>query len=70
MDNSANKFPKPLYDKLKNETQYKCDGSSCSCRFLKNRSNYDQMQYEVYELGQKVFLPSLNNGNKKNIWPM
>lgn len=69
MDNSANKFPKTLYDKLKNESHYKCDGSSCSCKFLKNRSNYDQMQYEIYEMGQKVYLPSLNNSTQKNIWP-
>jgi hypothetical protein len=42
---------KTLYDfsTLKNETNYKCSGSQCTCKYLDNRSEYDKNQYLQYQ---------------------
>jgi hypothetical protein len=68
MDNSANKFPKNIYTTLKNDTHYDCQGSCCTCRFLKDRSNYDIMQYEVLEQGKKINLPVLHHPKNVIQW--
>ena len=30
---------------LKNENNYKCDGSQCTCKYLHSRSDYDKQQF-------------------------
>lgn len=60
MDNNRNRFPKTMFTKLKDETHYDCQGSCCTCKFLKDRSNFDVMQYEILEQGKKINLPMLN----------
>ena len=67
MDNT-NRFPKTQYTKLKDETHYNCSGTCCTCRFLSDRSNYDAMQYAIYEQNKQVYLPILNNPDMKKIW--
>lgn len=47
MDN-AKIFPKPIYDQLREETQYNCEGS-CTCKFLKDRSDYDRLQIQAFQ---------------------
>jgi hypothetical protein len=66
MDYSANRLKKiAIYDNLKDETNYTCNGS-CTCKFLKDRSNYDQMQYQVYEDHKKIKLPNFDMNKYKN----
>jgi hypothetical protein len=37
-NNNENVFPKTLYSNLNNETNYKCQGSCCSCNYVNNYS--------------------------------
>ena len=41
------------YVKLNNENKYNCNGSSCSCKFLNNRSIYDQQQ--ILKFNQNLY---------------
>ena len=43
------KYPTYDFSKLKDETSYKCNGSHCSCKFLNDRSQYDQTQYLQFQ---------------------
>jgi hypothetical protein len=56
--NSAKKFPKTIYDKLNQETDYDCQGS-CTCKYLKDRTNFDMNVYQRVEDGTKIKLPIL-----------
>lgn len=35
------KFPETIYSSINKETNYNCQGSSCSCKYLKNRTEFD-----------------------------
>jgi len=49
--------------KLNQETKYDCEGQ-CTCKFLKDRSNYDIMiSNNKYEKNGKLTLPIYNNNN-------
>jgi hypothetical protein len=39
-----NKFPKPIYSYLDKETDYRCQGTSCTCKYLNDRSEFDKME--------------------------
>ena len=45
-------FPKPYYDKLKQETNYNCQGSSCTCKYTERRTGYDKIQEQMYQDNQ------------------
>lgn len=37
------------YDKLKDETNYHCNGNQCcTCKFLNDRTEYDRLQYSFF----------------------
>jgi hypothetical protein len=48
MKNNPKLFPQPKYSHTSNENNYKCQGSSCSCKYEYNRTNYDNTQYKQY----------------------
>ena len=52
-------FPNAFYDKLSQEANYNCQGSSCTCKYTQRRSNYDRIQSQLYE--DKNYTIDLNN---------
>ena len=36
------------FSSLKNETNYACSGSQCTCKYLNNRTCYDVYQHMLY----------------------
>lgn len=57
-------FPKTIYDNLQNETEYECEGS-CTCKYLKDRTNFDIAQFSKFEDNKKFTLPVLSSKNSK-----
>jgi hypothetical protein len=57
MDMNAKVFPKTKYDSLKDETDYNCQGS-CTCKFLKNRTEFDKAQFVAFEKNKKFIYPN------------
>jgi|688.fasta_scaffold1568103_2 hypothetical protein len=51
------------YTTLNNENNYKCDGSTCSCKFLNNRTSYDQQQ--ILKFRQNMFMENYNYNLRK-----
>lgn len=42
---TSQKYPKYDFTTLSNETKYDCNGTGCTCKFLHDRSQYDNQQY-------------------------
>ena len=42
------------FSKLNNENNYSCAGSGCTCKFLKDRTQYDKQQYLQYQQGNSI----------------
>ena len=64
------KFPKIIYDKLNQETNYDCQGS-CTCKYIKDRTDFDISLHNLFEGGKKPNLPFLkpiNINNKSRGW--
>jgi hypothetical protein len=74
--NKGKVFPQNFYYKINQEKNYSCQGSCCSCKYLDNRSNYDKIQDQMYQmtnssikLDPKIFpimKPNYYNYNKNN----
>lgn len=45
-------FPQNYYDKLKQETNYSCQGSCCTCKYTHRRTEYDKIQEQLYQDNQ------------------
>ena len=60
-----NKFPKTIYDNLQDETKYECEGS-CTCKYIKNRTDFDINQFKKFEDGKNTVLPRLKNTISSN----
>jgi hypothetical protein len=60
----AKRFPKTIYDKLKEETNYTCD-KECTCKYLNNRTEYDRLQSLAFINNQK-FDPKIFKNIKQN----
>jgi len=54
------KFPKTIYDNLQDETNYECEGS-CTCKFLKDRTDFDIVQFSNFKDGKKIPISPLKN---------
>ena len=59
-------FPKTIYDKINQETNYNCQGSGCTCKYIHRRTNYDMIQQQLYSDSNS----SLNLGKIKIYKPM
>lgn len=66
MDTNAKIFPKPIYDTTQNQTNYSCEGS-CTCKFLKNRTEYDKLQFLTFEKGKNIIYPTYKSVHLNNI---
>ena len=67
---NVRKFPKVIYDKLNQETDYDCKGS-CTCKYIKNRSDFDISLFHNFEDGSRFNFPILkpeNVSNKSRGW--
>lgn len=42
------------FSKLIDETNYNCEGSGCSCKYLHDRSTYDQQQYSKFKIENDI----------------
>ncbi len=64
----SKKVVPPKYTTLQAEDNYSCD-SSCTCKFILDRSNYDVMQWKIYSQQQKDqnILNSMLNKNPQQI---
>lgn len=62
---NVRKFPKVIYDKLNQETNYDCEGS-CTCKYIKNRSDFDISLYNKFEYGTNPKLPFLLKQQQPN----
>jgi len=64
----SKKVVPPKYTTLQAEDNYSCD-SSCTCKFILDRSNYDVMQWKIYSQQQKDqnILNSMLNKNPQKI---
>jgi hypothetical protein len=62
---NVRKFPKVIYDKLNQETEYDCQGS-CSCKYIKNRTDFDITLYHNFEDRTKTNLPVLKTDHMSN----
>jgi hypothetical protein len=52
-------FPKPSYYSLKNQNDYECQGSKCSCGKEKEyRTSYDKMQ----AVSQEYLIKNIGSG--------
>lgn len=47
------KNPPTKYEQLKDTTCYSCN-APCTCKYLNNRTEYDQMQFERIVQGKNV----------------
>ncbi len=47
--NNSKVFPQNYYDKLKQETNYNCQGSCCTCKYTHRRTEYDKIQEQMYQ---------------------
>lgn len=65
MDTNAKVFPKTKYDSLKEETDYSCQGS-CTCKFLKNRTEYDKAWFNSFEKNKKFIYPTSSEVKSQN----
>ena len=41
-------FPETIYSSINKESNYKCQGSSCTCKYLNDRSEFDKMENNNY----------------------
>ena len=57
-------FPKTIYDNLQNETNYDCEGK-CTCKYLKDRTDFDIAQYDKFKEYKKIILPTLSSKESK-----
>lgn len=51
--------------RLSNESNYDCQGK-CTCKFIKDRTNYDIMFFKHYEDNNNFNLPTYKNANINN----
>jgi len=59
------KYPKIIYDHLNQETDYSCKGS-CTCKFIKDRTDYDITVYNSWKNYSKINLPNLSTTVNSN----
>jgi hypothetical protein len=58
LSDNAKRFPKTIYDKLKEQTNYGCEGK-CTCKYLDNRTSYDRMQMLAFQNNKKFQYPQV-----------
>lgn len=46
-NSNSSKFPETIYSSMNKETNYKCQGSSCSCKYLNNRTEFDKIENNI-----------------------
>jgi len=42
-NSNAKMFPKTIYPTITTQNRYKCQGSSCTCKYLNDRTSYDNI---------------------------
>ena len=56
------KFPETIYANLNNESNYKCQGSKCTCKYLNDRSEFDKIENSI----NKDYLYNTSKVNKNS----
>jgi hypothetical protein len=60
-----NKFPKPIYSYLDKETNYRCQGTGCTCKYLNDRSEFDKMENGIINYNYLVNPSKVNKNSYK-----